>query len=159
MKATPMFLGACALASIAGALSGATTNTAPIQNGGIGMDMLPTRAFAFDSGDTGQRDAALPDHYPIVTPTGRVEVGELSTRGLYAQQRFGWRQAEYAPPSDHAFDADRVEFADTASAATAAPPVIMAQPAASPIQPLDLPTPPRGEARLIDVNLEVAAAS
>lgn len=84
MKATPLFLGACALASIAGALSGATTNTTPIQNGGIGMDMLPERAFAFASHGNALPDAALPDQYAIVTPAGRFDVGELATRGLYA---------------------------------------------------------------------------
>ena len=36
MKATPLFLGACVIASIAGAVGGATTNTTPILNGGIG---------------------------------------------------------------------------------------------------------------------------
>lgn len=97
MQVRPLFLGACALVSIAGAVSGATTNTRPIQNAGIGSAMLPQPEFAFDPADSGMPQAALPDHYAMTTPEGRIEVAELATRGLYAQQRFGWREASYEP--------------------------------------------------------------
>lgn len=153
MKATPLFLGACAFASIAGALSGAATNTTPIRNGGIGMDMLPERVFAFDPRDTGQPEPALPDHYPIVTPAGRYDVGELATRGLYAQQRFGWREADYAPLPEPAF------AGDPAALAEAPLPAIDARPAAAPVQPPDLPAPGgESKARTIDVAAELAAS-
>lgn len=152
MKATPFFLGACAFASMAGALSGAATNTTPIQNGGIGMDMLPERAFAFDPRATAENNPALPDHYPIVTPAGRFDVGELATRGLYAQQRFGWREADYIPPPpEPAFEYDVVEHTEVS------PPAIDAQPLAPPRQPLDLsPSSQTGEARMIDVATELS---
>jgi hypothetical protein len=97
MQAKPLFLGACALASIAGAISGATTNTRPIQKAGIGSELLPRAEISSDPGDLWRAQPALPDHYAMTTPDGRVEVAELATRGLYAQQRFGWREADYEP--------------------------------------------------------------
>lgn len=155
MKATPAFLGACAFASMAGALSGAATNTTPIQNGGIGMDMLPERAFAFDPRETAEPQPALPDHYPIVTPAGRFDVGELATRGLYAQQRFGWREVDYSPPPpEPAFEPDPVEHSEVP------PPAIEAQPLTPPRQPLDLfPSPQTGEARTIEVAAELSVGN
>lgn len=142
MKATPLFLGACVFASIAGAVGGATTNTTPIQNAGIGMNMLPERAFAFDPSDDGRPEMALPDHYPMVTPSGRIEVAELSTRGLYSQQRFGWRSAGYEPLPEQAFaeEPGRVIWDEPESP----PPSIEARPIAPPIAPLEVPPPPAG---------------
>ena len=148
MKATPLFLGACAIASIAGAVGGATTNTTPIQNAGIGMDMLPERQVAFDRSDSGISDAALPDHYPMVTSNGKVEVAELSTRGLYSQQRFGWRSASYDPEPVPAY----IDEPDPAFASVGenAPPVIEDAPMAAPVQPLRIEATSDGP-RVIDV--------
>ncbi|ANY21251.1 hypothetical protein A6F68_02761 [Tsuneonella dongtanensis] len=146
MKATPLFLGACVLASIAGAVGGATTNTTPIQNGGIGMDMLPQQTIAFDPADSGQPQAALPDQYAIVTPAGRFEVGELSTRGLYAQQRFAWREAAYSPPAEPLFEEEHSPSANPEMA------VIDAEPIEAPVEPLDVSAPAAvGHSRTIDV--------
>jgi hypothetical protein len=101
MQATPLFLTACALASIGGVVSGATINTRLIQHGGVGTEEINRPAIAFDASDTGLSDqVALPDHYALNTPAGRFEVGELSNRGLYAQRRFGWREAQFAPPPE-----------------------------------------------------------
>jgi hypothetical protein len=98
MKATPLFLTACAVASIGGIVSGATIDTRMIQHAGIGMDQINRPAIAFDPADSGLNDqVALPDHYALNTPAGRFEVAELSNRGLYAQRRFGWREAQFAP--------------------------------------------------------------
>lgn len=146
MKATPMFLGACAFASIAGALSGATTNTVPIRNGGIGMDMLPERAIA-SAFDRSQARSALPDHYPVITPSGRIEVAELSMRGLYAQQRFAWRSENYAPvPEPAAYEEPATDWIEPSV------PAIDAVPVATPVQPLDLSSPSsEGFAKTIDV--------
>jgi hypothetical protein len=136
MKASPLFLGACAFASIAGAVGGATTNTTPIQNAGIGMDMIPDRPIAFDPSHSGLPDIAPPDHYPIVTPQGRIEVAELSTRGLYAQQRFGWRSANYDAVPEPAL-VDEPAYDHWAQADTS-PPAIVTAPMDAPVEPLDL---------------------
>lgn len=101
MKATPLFLTACGLASIGGIVSGATINTNVIQHAGIGMNEISRPAVAFNPADSGLSDqVALPDHYALNTPSGRFEVAELSNRGLYAQRRYGWREARYAPPPE-----------------------------------------------------------
>ena len=100
-----MFLGACALASIAGAVGGTTINTTPMQVAGIGSSMIPERAIPFDR-SSGIQQEALPDHYAMTTPEGRVEVSDLATRGLYAQQRYGWRPASYEEPVEPAFAPD-----------------------------------------------------
>jgi hypothetical protein len=98
MQAKPLFLCACAFASIAGAVGGTTTNTTPIQKARIGSEMLPQASIEFDRADSGLPEVALPDHYAMTTPEGRVEVAALATRGLYAQQRFGWDEASYDIP-------------------------------------------------------------
>ncbi|MXO76071.1 hypothetical protein GRI40_12680 [Altererythrobacter aerius] len=100
MKVTPLFLGACAFASITGVVSGATIDTRPIQQGGIGTHGLASQTVDHPAPFTGTvQTAHLPDHYAMTTPEGRIEAGELSTRGLYAQARFGWRE-EFPPPGE-----------------------------------------------------------
>ena len=98
MQATPLFLGACALASIAGVVSGTTIDTRPIQRGGIGMQEIARPAIDFASDEGLSEQVALPDHYAIRTPEGLFEVAELSSRGIYAQRRFAARDAAYSPP-------------------------------------------------------------
>ena len=154
MKATPLFLGACALASIAGAVGGATTNTIPLQGAGIGSELIPSRSAAFDPSDTGSGQEMLPDHYAITTPEGRIEVADLSTRGLYAQQRFGWREAELeAAPEPTYAELEPLEWqasqpATTEDQMTTAPepPLDLAEPAVATVTP-----------RIIDVAATLAA--
>jgi hypothetical protein len=99
MRATPLFLSACTLAAIGGIVSGATINTRIIQQAGIGMNEIQRPAIDFDPSDTGLSDqVAPPDHYALGTPEGRIEVAELSMRGLYSQRRFGWDAAWVPPP-------------------------------------------------------------
>ena len=164
MKATPMFLGACALASIAGAVGGATTNTTPIQRGGIGSEMLPERYFAFDASDTGLAKApALPDHYPVRTPEGRIEVAELSTRGLYSQQRFGWRETAYEPPSEELFGDLSPDWTEPAAQGEFPALAELADPVAVPVPVLDIPQTVTASSngsvspRVIDVAATLAA--
>ena len=153
MKATPLFLGACVIASIAGAVGGATTNTTPILNGGIGSDLLPERSIAFDPSDSGLPNVATPDHYAMVTPAGRIEVAELSTRGLYAQRRFGWDEPEYVSEAAPEYFDEPVEEIQQPA------PAITAQPVADQVQPLDLTEPAEASGpRIIDVAAELAAA-
>jgi len=147
-----MFLGACALASIAGAVGGATINTHPIQKAGIGSEMLPHTDFAFDPSDSGLPEAAPPDQYAMNTPEGRIEIPELSTRGLYSQQRFGWRQASYEPPPLPEWPEPKGEWDRTAPES---------EPAYGEPEPAEPDAPAQPEAvtpRVIDVAAELAAA-
>lgn len=109
MKATPLFLGACALASIAGAVGGTTINTSPLQGAGIGSAMIAHRAVVADASDYSHQQEILPDHYALTTPEGRIEVSDLANRGLYAQQRYGWRTASYEEPVEPAFAPENLE--------------------------------------------------
>lgn len=117
MQATPLFLGACALASVAGVVSGTTIDTRLIQRAGIGMDKIHRPGIAFGTGTALSDQVALPDHYALDTPEGRFEVGELSTRGVYAQRRFGWRHAQWTPPPEHFLEEPAAEPNWSASAA------------------------------------------
>lgn len=162
MKATPLFLGACAVASLAGAVSGAAINTSVIQHAGVGAGGLPSPSFAFDASDTGlAAQEALPDHYALVTPDGRVEVAELANRGLYAQQRFGWREAEWAPPPVPAFPEPEADPQWSASAndlrnVSEGVPATTAEPAVD--RPGEVQNSPAG-ARIIDVQAALASQS
>lgn len=168
MKAAPLFFTACALASIGGIVSGATINTKVIQHAGIGMDEINRPSIAFDPADGGlSEQVALPDHYALNTPSRRYEVAELSNRGLYAQRRFGWREAQFAPPPESPLpepvaDAgwsygsadDPVDFAGEASRQGPAP----SEQDSAPLAQDALPVQPAGVTRLIDVGPELAGA-
>jgi len=151
MQATPLFLGACALASIAGVVGGTTINTRPIQRGGIGMEEINRPALAFDPSDTGLSDqVALPDQYAMTTPDGRIEVAELSTRGIYSQRRYGWREVEWEQPSAPAFEEPAADpgwsYTGPEEVGTAeAPEEAVVQTAVMAVQP-----------RVIDVQAELA---
>jgi len=155
MQATPLFLGACALASIAGVVSGATINTRPIQRGGIGMEEIVRPAIAFSASDSGLSEpVALPDHYAVNTPQGRFEAGELANRGLYAQQRFGWRDASWTPPPEPSFSEPE---ADPEWSAGGNDPAVDAPEIAPAIDQQVQPVAAEGRARTIDVQTELAS--
>ena len=154
MQATPLFLGACALASVAGVVGGTTINTRPIQRGGIGMDEINRPLVAVDPSDTGlSEQVALPDHYALTTPQGRFEVGELSMRGIYAQRRFSWREAAWVPPPEPALEEPMAEPGWSYSSpepVETSDESVLEEPAVPPVPP------PAGEARAIDVQAELA---
>jgi hypothetical protein len=157
-------VGACALVSIAGAVSGAAINATPIQQAGIGSEEIRRPAAAFDAADTGYRTESLPDHYAMITPQGRVEVAELSTRGLYAQDRFGYREAAYEAPAysadDAAYAPEPSSTAEVDAPAVETAPVhvaVTAQPALALAQPATLTDVADGQPRIIDVAATLAA--
>jgi hypothetical protein len=166
MKAAPLFLAACALASIGGIVSGATIDTEMIQHAGIGMNDIHRPEIAFDPADTGLSDqVALPDHYALNTPSGRFEVAELSNRGLYAQRRFGWREAQYAPPPEAPLPEPVAEPGWSYEPPDApleisaeAPRQVIGGPPQAEVQASVQQAAPDGEARIIDVQAELAGA-
>lgn len=162
MQATPLFLTACALASIGGIVSGATINTRLIEHGGIGMAEIDRPAIAFDASDTGLSDqVAPPDHYALNTPAGRFEVGELANRGLYAQRRFGWREAQFAPPPEAPLPEPAADPGWSYGSATElAEPVVETPPpsAEQPVPAPDAQPAVNGQARVIIVQTALAGA-
>jgi hypothetical protein len=157
MQATPWFLGACALASFTGAVSGANINTHPLQKATIGSDEIARPAIAFDPADTGHDSFALPDHYAMTTPEGLVPVAALSTRGIYSQRRYGLQEATFVAPPAPTYFAPEPQITDRGAGAdetdTAASPSAGPSSTGSP-PPADQAD---GEPRLIDVAAVLAS--
>ncbi|TMM46723.1 hypothetical protein [Qipengyuania marisflavi] len=87
MKLSPKQICAVAVVAVAGAISGAAIGTTPV----IERETSATMPQAnFDAARAASAIAAkpAPNHYPIVTPQGRFEVSELSSRGLYRNARY-----------------------------------------------------------------------
>ena len=80
MKFTPHILGAVAVVAIAGAVSGATIGDSPVLDRGQ-TDTMPTAPIVSASNTAMRNAERLPDHYPLKTPNGTVEVAELSLHG------------------------------------------------------------------------------
>ena len=80
MRISPPWIIALALTTTGGAISGASIGTAPIPKRGLD---IPAHDASATGPDMTHRAAptALPDHYALETPEGRVEVGELALRG------------------------------------------------------------------------------
>ena len=119
------------------------------------MNQIPRPYLEFDPSDSGLSDqVALPDHYAMNTPEGEVGVGELSMRGLYAQRRFAWREAQWTPPPEPAFAEPQADPGWSASATDLA-----ADRPETPVTGSDRvgDTDAAGEARIIDVESELAS--
>lgn len=110
MKPTSLFLGACALACVAGAVGGMTTNTVPINRAGIGTAEFAARPAISDFTVSTAPTVLSPDHYALETPTGRIEVAELANAGLYSQERFGNQRLNEEQPD--ALQVERVALAE-----------------------------------------------
>lgn len=80
MKYTPHILGAVALAAIAGALSGATIGDSRVLERSQD-DTLPEARLIAASNQAMRDGRRLPDHYPLKTPDGTIEVAELALHG------------------------------------------------------------------------------
>lgn len=103
MNRTPLILGAIAVASCLGVAVGATVPTEPLSH-------MRSAAIAeiprHDSALLDYEDAAkpTPNHYPLETPEGRIEVAQLSDYGLYRNRRYNmqydasaYAEVEYEP--------------------------------------------------------------
>lgn len=152
MKVTPMFLGACALVSIAGAVSGASINTTVIQPGAIGSDQVRAPQIA---AQTWRPEAPRPDHLDMRTPDGLIAASDLSQHGLYSQARFGMNEVREIAPAPQAVAHD---YADEPAPPQPAIQAASAQPQSLDTAPLSLDGPAQidGGPRVIDVASELA---
>lgn len=158
MPARPVFLGACVAVSAIGALMGGTINTDPIQRAGIGSEEITRAPIAFDPADTGRDSTTLPDQYAMVTPEGVVPVAALATRGVYAQSRYGYREAAYEPPPLPTY-IPPAPFAEDGMP-EAQPAAVADNPSESPVEVAvaqAVPAATIGNARVIDVAATLAA--
>lgn len=126
MKIMPWILGACAAAA-AGAIGGASITTTPIINRGDTLAGIPDHAAPVPKID--RNAPALPNHYPLETPSGTIQVAELSSHGLYRNRRFerSYHRVDlaFAPATKLGTTEDRV---------VPAKPILAAAPPATPRQ-------------------------
>lgn len=80
MKFTPQILGAVAVVAIAGAVSGATIGESPVLKRGH-TDTMPQAQIVTAGNAALNSSKRPPDHYPLETPQGTIEVGELALHG------------------------------------------------------------------------------
>ncbi|MBX7539585.1 hypothetical protein [Qipengyuania sphaerica] len=80
MKYAPHVLGAVAVVTIAGAVSGATIGESPMLQRGQ-TDTLPQAQIVSASNAAMDSSRRPPDHYPLKTPEGTIEVAELALHG------------------------------------------------------------------------------
>lgn len=83
----PALMAVGAAAALGGATLGEAVGASAPVDRGIGTGR-PEKLYDGSYG-TAFADNPHPDQYALVTPEGRFETGELSTRGLYSQDRFG----------------------------------------------------------------------
>ncbi|MFN2098812.1 hypothetical protein [Altererythrobacter sp. MF3-039] len=102
MKVAPMFAGAAVVAACAGTAIGLTLPTKPIAMGGDPLAEIPKHPVSQAAFEPQRRG---PDHYPLQTPEGTIEVHELADHGLYRNRRYLDARYDYAGASDPADDA------------------------------------------------------
>ena len=85
MKLTPQIVGAVALVGMAGALAGAAIGGSPVLARSH-ADTLPTSTIVTTANASLHTTKNLPDHYPLQTPAGTVEVADLALRGRLRNQ-------------------------------------------------------------------------
>lgn len=77
MKFAPQILSAVAVVASAGAVCGATIGDSPVLQEGH-ADTLPEAPIISASNDALHDTTRPPDHYPLKTPEGTIEVAELT---------------------------------------------------------------------------------
>ena len=99
MRSVHLFVGACA-AALLGAVTGASIGTTPLERGVDAWDLIARPEAPAAEFEPNAEPQALPDHYPLITPQDRFEVGELRLRGLYRNRRFAmssWWVDDFEP--------------------------------------------------------------
>lgn len=85
MKLTLLSLGAGSVSLVLGAVAGESINTVPKTSSTDVLEAIPRHDLAFFP--AAPDEGVSPDHYPLVTPRGRVEVEDLWLHGLYRNRR------------------------------------------------------------------------
>ena len=80
MKYAPHAIGALAVVAIAGAVSGATVGDSPILKRGY-HETVPEVPIVRSANSYQRATRRPPDHYPLKTPKGTIEVAELALHG------------------------------------------------------------------------------
>ena len=81
MKRTPLFLGAIPLTIFTGALIGTAVATEPIGRAGDPLEQIPRHQIESRTIDEARAMTASQNQYPLETPEGVIEVGELAYHG------------------------------------------------------------------------------
>lgn len=117
MQGTAIFIGATVFVSLAGAVTGELMVGEPIMKRGEG-DGLPQVIAAIDPHSPFSQTEQLPDHYPLVTPNGTIEVYQLSRiNRMWNKAESGWwdtpssRSISYSP-SYHYENTERYDLSE-----------------------------------------------
>lgn len=151
MTKSPILWGAGLACALGGAIAGNAVGSIPVADRSAVEMFYQSHQTAY-ADRQGQR--ALPDHYPLVTRKGVVEVAELSDRGLFSQSRY--RAADVAATYADAGDPGP---APEASYSESPQPAATLAEATAPAEPLSLargPSQVDGQAKIIDVQATLA---
>jgi hypothetical protein len=117
--AGPVIACGAALGILMGVAGGESIDTTPLQRGKTFEQLVPDREFA-SSGDAWvDAGASMPDHYPVETRNGRVEVWELRSYILRRERP----DAVFAYPepvagSEASIEGEPLEIEEDTAAAT-----------------------------------------
>ena len=164
MTKSPMLWGAGLACALGGAIAGNALGSTPVLDRSTVADFYQVHETAEPTARQGEPPR---DHYPLVTPSGTVPVGELAMRGLYSQRRYRAfaYAADYAPsemdveewqPND-----DWRPRARDEALAIGDPKPEPAGNESEPAEPLQLAAGPasipgEGKAKVVDVNATLA---
>lgn len=158
MKLMTLFAGALMVGPAMGAIASQAVNTHPVDRSDDIFAAFPQHEIAYYDEQQATSDAR--DHYPLITPHGRVEVEELWDHGLMRNRRFArydTYEPEPLPQPDHAEgpvqDARMQNANYEPMPAAATGPRSDAGPAPQVRQRIDRPS---VSARMIDVDAELA---
>ena len=99
MRFATLIGGAAALGPILGVMIGGSINTVPKQAGAdvaALLEAIPRHPDAFDP-EHNAGGNVLPDHYPLVTPRGTVQVADLWLHGLYRNKHPARFESDFGP--------------------------------------------------------------
>lgn len=111
MRISPHWMFAAAIVSIGGAVGGAAIGTTPIVADRGEASQLPT-APIIQSRTAGAPRKALPNHYALETPNGRIEVGELALHGRMRDSHAGMQWERERELADRGMAAYEREYSD-----------------------------------------------
>ncbi len=153
MNKSPILWGAGLACALGGALAGNAVGSTPVTDRSTIAMFYQAHKAAFADRDERR---ALPNHYPLVTRNGVVEVAQLSDRGLFSQSRYRPTHAAVAYASADDRDPGPGLEEGYASSPAQASPIIEASAPAEPLSLAQGPSQIAGQARIIDVQAALA---